>query len=107
LIREEDTDTNLILEDILNPNKEYKRILDIPLMRDEILQLSSNTEMLRQRMKTLLEYIENPTKPEDDFLELLEYCNETGLTGLYNSLQREYSMIFTKRILAISDERLI
>lgn len=75
-------------------------------MRDES-QLFSDNEILREKMETLLRYIENPTKPEDDFLELLEHCREIGLTGLYDSLQREYSMIFTKRILAISDERLI
>jgi hypothetical protein len=105
LIKEEDTEINIILEGILNPNKEYKSILNLLLMRDEI-QLSSDNEILREKMETLLGYIKNPTKPEDDFLELLEYCREIGLTGLYDSLQREYSMIFTKRILNISEERL-
>jgi hypothetical protein len=118
LIREEDTDTNLILEDILNPNKEYKRILDIPLMRDEssILLSSLNNriisegivnESIRGKMEVLLQYIENPTKLEDDFLEILEYCRERGFIGLYSSLKEAYSMIFTKRILELSDERLI
>lgn len=85
-------------------------------MRDEYSTLSSevcivpeeiSSDTICGKMEVLLRYIENPTQPEDDFLAMLEYCKEKGLTEMHEFFERQYNSIFSKRILDVSDGRLI
>jgi hypothetical protein len=84
-------------------------------MRDEYSSLSSEVcipelislETIRGKMESLLKYVENPIQPEEEFLTMLEYCKEKGFIELYEFFERQYDSIFTKRILKVSDGRLI